>query len=62
MNKLEENDYSQWVNPWSAYALKALEGDSDIPLSAIIITNERHIELHKSLTSSARAREDGENE
>jgi hypothetical protein len=62
MDKLEENDYNQEVNPRSAYALKAPEDDSAISLLAIIITNERHIQLHKGLTSSARAREDGENE
>jgi hypothetical protein len=39
MNKLEENDYSQGVNPRSAYALKAPEDDSAISLLAIIITN-----------------------
>jgi hypothetical protein len=62
MNKLEEHDYNQGVNPRRAYALKAPEDDPAMSLLAIIITNERHIELHKGLTSSARVRKDGENE
>jgi hypothetical protein len=62
MNKLEENDYDQGVNPRSAYALKAPEDDSAILLLAIDIMNKRHIQLHKRPTSSARAREDGKNE